>query len=661
MKNLTGKLLFIGGLVLLAVIPCLAQQQYTTISDLKNQISRLETIDRDRSTPAEAWSMNHKFLEEQRALLHTLLVKRINALKAYKQAAGSALLIDEARVLDLSIHDLEAELQNLERDMRSDAESSVNARVTNTAAATAQSPPASVVQSNSLPTLQSAIQVSASASNTLRAMPNTTPPGVEIIDPAKPFPANLTAVGKIALKLAIYDDTAHPDNNLKKLLVRVDNGVQVRNDNLDISPDRSNRQVITVPLFAGKNTIKLFAAPKASQLDASSLQDQIDVICTGSECGGEATSSTTGGTASTAKTSTPPLPDAFSSIYSRAGIGFEQAGASSAESSQRYMLEFFWNPPLKTARGRRCVRYNEDRTCAQYNSPTNPYDDVVGPPVSGWVSVKFASVPQQVASPLTDVATSFLTPIAAVKANDLIQGFDFLGGFEFALPRGSGVFLGKRTRLSFIVGGGAINPLSPKQSAQIFDLNDVARAQLIALYPNVPGLAVATNTHVAFVQPDVDRFQRQFYGGLRLKVHHYDDEYGLIPSNRPPSMIDVMIGQSEAITGGRLHGMVLRIDGFYPFPLSSAKFVYLYGTANLKLNRRPTFTEPIIMAPAPALNLFSPNLVTLTSPPSNRDFYRIGIGLSVFDLINCIRNAGCKQEQKAQGASEQRTTGTESR
>jgi hypothetical protein len=95
-----------------------------------------------------------------------------------------------------------------------------------------------------------------------------------------------------------------------------------------------------------------------------------------------------------------------------------------------------------------------------------------------------------------------------------------------------------------------------------------------------------------------------------------------------------MFGQDEAVTGGRLRGGVMRLDGFFPLPVTRGNLIYLFGTANLGL-RRNNDTEPLLLPAADGTATASnPNTVVFPINAPNRDLYRIGIGLNLFNLFN---------------------------
>ena len=108
-----------------------------------------------------------------------------------------------------------------------------------------------------------------------------------------------------------------------------------------------------------------------------------------------------------------------------------------------------------------------------------------------------------------------------------------------------------------------------------------------------------------------------------------------VPSpTKPPAIFDVMVGQDESITGGRLRGSVLRLDSFYPLPIGSGRLVYLFGSGYLGL-KRTTFRDPLLLSRGDdAISPTSKDTYVFAVPPANRDYYRIGLGFNLSEILN---------------------------
>lgn len=101
------------GLILIAAILCSAQQPTTSVPSLKEQIAKLEEIDRDPATPDEVKSLNRRFLKERRNQLHGLLKQRLDTLRKYQATVKAMLSPDENKTIEDSIAEIQTDLQGL--------------------------------------------------------------------------------------------------------------------------------------------------------------------------------------------------------------------------------------------------------------------------------------------------------------------------------------------------------------------------------------------------------------------------------------------------------------------------------------------------------------------------------------------------------------------
>lgn len=354
-------------------------------------------------------------------------------------------------------------------------------------------------------------------------------------------------------------------------------------------------QDIPIKVKENKNIVTVYAAKKDGEKN-DEIKNQVVIKCF--NCGEEGSN--------------------VNKLYTRAVLGFQQSGASSASNTQKPFLDFFFTAPI--------IRGNNSKFF---------------PRLSMWGDIRFTSAPQQQTATnvaLSAFSSTFLNTVTDGKVNDLVQSFEFLAGLDFKLyePQEASNLFGLRQKsiVSFIASFGASNPLSSQQSAQIFQVPKLPggadNPEFTKLFKEAEG-----KTNIAFVPSERDRFYRQYYGGFRLRTVYYDEENK--PLNISPAIFDFVIGQNEAITES-LSGYILRLDGFYPFPIKGADFIYLYGTAQLKLGKQQNKTPiPFILAPATSITI--PNndtaIVQINDSPflrSNRDRYSIGLGVDIIKL-----------------------------
>lgn len=115
MKRLSRVLTLAVLMNALAPLPAaLAQQSGAPAADpLRDQIARLESVERDPSTSPEVRELNRSFLRARREQLRAELKKRIGALVGYLSSSGPLLRGDEVKSVRASIESLRAELQAL--------------------------------------------------------------------------------------------------------------------------------------------------------------------------------------------------------------------------------------------------------------------------------------------------------------------------------------------------------------------------------------------------------------------------------------------------------------------------------------------------------------------------------------------------------------------
>jgi hypothetical protein len=304
-------------------------------------------------------------------------------------------------------------------------------------------------------------------------------------------------------------------------------------------------------------------------------------------------------------------------------VGFEQAGVSAGQSQQDFFFDLLYDRPLAFK-----------------------MDPDLGPALRSWGNLRISSVPQQINTDVATFAANFAQQVGQLKVNQVAQSFEFLGGIQYrlvALPKKpTGKMLSadystpppydpkirRAITLNLVLGGGVITPLSPKDSVQVFDVPS-NQPSFFALYPQAMG-----KKFVAFTLPDRNRFFRQAYGGFRVMTH----ELGDTSKVRFPSTFDLTYGFNESITGGRIRGGVLRLEGFVPIPYDPLNWIYFFGTGIFKPGARATISSPFLLEAAPSGTLpTDPNAVVITTPQADRDYYRVGIGI---DFITLVKNWG---------------------
>lgn len=357
------------------------------------------------------------------------------------------------------------------------------------------------------------------------------------------------------------------------------------------------------------------------------------------------------------------------SINTRVVVGMEQVGASSAASETKPFLDFFFtNGILFSKLERKAPKDGFSHCDPTVTVKKGDKEDLCGldgkrikvPRLATWGLIRFSTTPQQTAS-FAVLPSNFVNQITdPSKIVDLVQSFDYMAGVEVRIASANGYNwtllpgIRQKSRLYVSFGGGAISPLTPaRTSAQIFKIPAAATTGPKPTpaspqredFENRFGPVPADKTYVGFVPLERDRFFRQYYLSFRIKSHFCETDDCFQFKNSFPSMIDFGIGQNEAVTGGsyRQQGKrawVIRLDGFYPLPFRQASFLYLYGSALMKLGfGGPKIEIPLFLDIAPGEIQITDPAVFIPPPdqqPSrlNRDYYKIGVGVNLTDLFN---------------------------
>lgn len=394
---------------------------------------------------------------------------------------------------------------------------------------------------------------------------------------------------------------------------------------VDTSADDAKVRV-KLRFIRGLNTIRIYNAKKPGD----GKQATIDIRCEGDNCPSDLNVATI----------------VTNSQNTRIVVGMEQAGASSAESATKPFLDFFFTTPIAFTRQ---TQDEQDRKLPKV------------PRLALWGNVRLAATPGQITT--TGIfPTNLVNQVGQSERFDLVQSFDFLAGLEGRAFTANGSFLSliptirQKTRFYFAAGFGAISPLTvKKENAQIFKIPKPGDSQY-DLFVDRYGTPPTGKEFVAFVPLDRDRFLRQWYAGIRLKTFYCENQDCQTFRNSFPAIVDFMVGQSESVTGGRTKyaitdpadktkvlgykkAYVFKVDAFYPMPFKEASFLYLYGTAIMKIGgggvkiNSPLFLDPgSILIFDPKVYVPPAQLQELLQP--NRDYYKIGIGVNLTDLFN---------------------------
>jgi len=324
-------------------------------------------------------------------------------------------------------------------------------------------------------------------------------------------------------------------------------------------------------------------------------------------------------------------------------VGFQQAGASAASHTQNFFFDFFISRPLPIGKNP-CPDPDAEQPVTK--------SDLFGPRGRWWGNVRVSSYPQQINTGVATFVTNFNQQVGELKVNELAQSAEFITGLEWRFLESPFALDGNDREerqlfaLSLFAGGGAAGPFEPKETLSVFEVPPVTSPQYADFATRYPQAAKAQ--YVGFVNPDRDRFFREYSVGLRLMTFYV--KKGLrgerdAPYMAAPAMISASIGQNEVVTGGALEGAVARFEAFYPLLLSGdrssrAPIVYLFGAALLRLGSAnqttPFILNPVTTTDPAAMAAVRTNLAVVVSP-TTRDTYMVGAGI---DLTQLLRKPG---------------------
>jgi hypothetical protein len=334
-------------------------------------------------------------------------------------------------------------------------------------------------------------------------------------------------------------------------------------------------------------------------------------------------------------TNASPTPEPKTqSKHFRASVGLEVVGASSSPSEQQPFFDLFFSTPI----GSQYPGVKGWKRHLQF---------------SVWGNTRFSSSPVQNISSLSNFtlptfANNFVGTASQTKFNELVKSFEFRAGGElqiFKSYKPYGGLLPGVSSVSLIMSAGAVTPLSFENGSVFYEVPKVNNGADVdprfkELFPGV-----TTQKIIAFTTPERERFYRQYFAGFRIKTHYLKTDSNSIYSEESleredlvPGMFDITFGQNEAITN-KLRGVILRLDGSMPIPITN-NILYVFGSAQMRLGKNIDKPLPgIFLKPSLGIDLSSADVFVVPANQnplfrSNRDTFRIGVGVDLLKLFN---------------------------
>ena len=280
----------------------------------------------------------------------------------------------------------------------------------------------------------------------------------------------------------------------------------------------------------------------------------------------------------------------------------------------------------------------------------------------------------------TDGVVSVLTnPSGSVTSQNLQSvgsAVDMALGLEYQIPNRS--HRGQNS-LGFIAGGGFVTPLQTNSVSASYSMPAFGTVECTELqsrlgsvlsnpiyagikantavgssscYSNTSVLTASGPTNVTtleYAAPSQPNFFPKYFAGLRT-VTRFPGASGLrqCDENYPceRGYADFMLGQDASITGGSFKHLVTTVDSIYPLrvpSLPTLNFIYLFGSISERFYKLPPSQSPLVLSLPPTSGPNSPPqppnpavlVLPLTQP--DRDFYRIGIGVSLDQIFDALK------------------------
>jgi hypothetical protein len=290
-------------------------------------------------------------------------------------------------------------------------------------------------------------------------------------------------------------------------------------------------------------------------------------------------------------------------------------------------------------------------------------------PAKAWGRIRLLGAPTATTG---GVVSAFLDPSGQIKNLDtqkVGQAVDFVVGPDYQIKQLTSS--DGRYSMHIVAGVGATTPLSSEDVVSKFAVplkTSPMCADVLARFTpqnGYPANLILPNTDptstnclangitvLAFNRQERTSFLRKYGFGIRTI-----DRFKSNASDGSPKVccergiVDFTFGQDEAITGGHLHGWVFRVDGVHPLPIAGKSYLYLFGTAAIRMTRNHDLRTLILDADGSGATPASPNVALLPLLQPDKDFYRFGVGLDLIKMIKTMSGQGTAKKTNNQGGT----------
>jgi hypothetical protein len=289
--------------------------------------------------------------------------------------------------------------------------------------------------------------------------------------------------------------------------------------------------------------------------------------------------------------------------------------AASAHGKEKFFVDFYLSQtfPLKLKRDDQSVVF----------------------PLRIWGDISISSAPQSKEKAIGEMDENWMSKLSDLSLSQITTSAELLFGLELMLKSWGNENSKYKGTFGFIMSTGVVKSLSyVDDNPQIFKISSEEDFK-----KKYPGENIDGKTHVAFVLPERNRFFKQFYLGFRLKTYYKK-------SNTPalPSVFDMCWGINEAASGYEGHlfrKSVFRLDGFMPLPFKLPLLnlhVYVFGTIVVNTSKEKVGLPLYLQSPDTDVQLHSSEVLKVLFPDTDRDYFRIGLGINLADLFKGEKN-----------------------
>ena len=161
---------------------------------------------------------------------------------------------------------------------------------------------------------------------------------------------------------------------------------------------------------------------------------------------------------------------------------------------------------------------------------------------------------------------------------------------------------------------------------------------------------------MAFSNQDRSGFLLKYGGGFRTTNTLNGGCSGKTNCTPSNGVLDLTFGQDEAATRGMLRHVVFKLDGMIPIPTGNASFVYLFGSAYIRIAKNQDYS-PLILQTASGVTIPSSTVIVLPLQQPDRDFYRLGVGLNLNQVFCKMFNTTCPSKTSTPAGGSTPTSG----